>query len=151
MIDWRIAKIASSGMRGMRLRLRHVMTSPSRDGLADAARAARRRRLASRVVAVMRRSPTRRRRVAGEGEEDVVERRAAQADVVDGDAGLVEVADDLDEARGAAVRRAPSGVRVCSSTVASPSASRARTSIARAMSLAVVDDHLDALAADLRP
>ena len=29
MIDWRIAKIASSGMRGIRLRLRHATTRPS--------------------------------------------------------------------------------------------------------------------------
>ena len=29
MIDWRTAKIASSGDRGMRLRLRHATTSPS--------------------------------------------------------------------------------------------------------------------------
>jgi hypothetical protein len=30
MIDWRTAKIASSGIRGIRLRLRHMMISPSR-------------------------------------------------------------------------------------------------------------------------
>ena len=43
--------------------------------------------------------------VAGERQEHVVERRPAQADVVDRDPRLVEVADDVDELLRAAVRR----------------------------------------------
>ena len=54
--------------------------------------------------------------VAGEGEEDVVQGRTAQADVVDGDVGLVEVAHDLDE-RCAPPCAGTVSRRVCSSTV----------------------------------
>ena len=40
-----------------------------------------------------------------QAQEDVVERRSAKGDVVDADLGLVEVADDLDEAGSAAMSR----------------------------------------------
>ena len=108
MIDWKIAKIASSGMRGMRLRLRQVMTRLSATALAKPPRAtgavgvggAHADLLVSKAVVLG--------AVPGQRQEDVVERRPAQADVVDPDPGRVEVADDLDEALRAAARRARS-------------------------------------------
>ena len=62
--------------------------------------------------------------MAGQSEEDLVERRSTQGDVVDRDPGLIEVADDLREHLGAAMgrhrqlarvlieRRLPGGVTV---------------------------------------
>ena len=63
--------------------------------------------------------------VAGQGQEHVVEGRAAQGDVVDPDAGLVEVADDLHQA---SARRRSAGTvsrRVCSSRTDARRRSRA--------------------------
>ena len=72
MIDWRIAKIASSGIRGTRFRLRQATTRPSRGGL---------RRGVTRSPSLPRLGLVGRRRgrVAGQREEDVVEGRPAQA------------------------------------------------------------------------
>ena len=88
------------------------------EAVANAWREAAGRRHGSAVVSAAHDAPPRVARLAGvvlvavrrqssaawpvSVEEDVVERRAAQPDVVDRDAGLVEVADDLDEALGAA-------------------------------------------------
>ena len=88
--------------------------------------------------------------VAGEGQEDIVERGPAQADVVD-----VRSPPRRSRARpGRAPRRrrwsATVRRRVCSSTVTSPWQSRDRISVARLDLVAVADDDLDALAADLR-
>ena len=157
MIDWRTAKIASSGIRGIRLRLRHVTIRPSVSAWRDAARAD-----AAGVVVVMTasreplgRRPRRRRCLSSAAwpvrrQEDVVERRPAQADVVDGDARLVEVAHDLDQ-RLRAARGGTVSSRVCSSSVGLADADRRiRTRRARGDVGSVVDDDLDALAADLR-
>ena len=99
MIDWRIAKIASSGMRGTRLRLRQLITQPSATATSPA-RLARlalpflRSRSAPRPSAAA--GPPRPRRPR-EREEDVVERRPAEADVVDRDRSLAEATHDVDE------------------------------------------------------
>ena len=63
--------------------------------------------------------------VAGQAQEDVVERRPAQADVVDLDARLVEVADDLRRAVCAPPSTATVSRRVCSSSDAVADADRA--------------------------
>ena len=136
MIDWRIAKIASSGMRGMRLRLRQPMTRPSLS-------AWRRRQppawagAGGRVVLMRLPSHSRLPRIVVlvraawpvSAEEDVVEGRPAQADVVDGDAGLVEVAHDLDERASPAARSARSAA--------------AGVLVDRALALAVARQDLD--------
>src|SRR6478735_4755834 len=51
-------------------------------------------------------------RLTGQGEEDLVEGRAAQADVVDGDLSVVEQADDRRQLVGAAVDRCRDAVGV---------------------------------------
>ena len=87
--------------------------------------------------------------MAGEGEEDVVERRSSQRDVVDADPRLVEVAHDLDEGASAGTRRRRQSARVLiggdvARAVAREDLLRSRDGIA------VVDDDLDPLPADLR-
>ena len=86
--------------------------------------------------------------MAGERQEDVVERRAADADVVDADRRLVEVAHDLDEAHRAAVGgyRQAAGVLVDRGLpVAVPVEHLDGPRDVRP----VADDDLDPLAADL--
>ena len=85
--------------------------------------------------------------VTREREEDVVERRPAQPDVVDLDPLLAEPAHDVDELRRAAVRsdRQPAGVPV--DRAGSVRSEQRRRSLER---LALVHDDLDPLAADLR-
>src|SRR4051794_14006297 len=85
--------------------------------------------------------------MAGEGEEDVVEGRAAQTDVVDHDARVAEVADDLDEA----LRPAEGG----DGDAAGMGVERALAALGHELAstrdvVRTVDDHLDALTADLR-
>ena len=88
--------------------------------------------------------------VAGEGEEHVVERRAAQRDVVQCDAGRVEVAQRLGQHGGAAGDRGgePAGVLVDLDRAALGQLRRAPRARA-GMSLAAGDHDLDPLAADL--
>ena len=139
MIDWRIAKIASSGMRGTRFRLRQRDDEPVGDGGPERGRSLRARRRPRRLSSAA--WPV-------SVEEDVVERRPAQADVVDPDPGVPEPPHDVDELLRAAVRRRSVSLRVCSSSVAAPSG-REQLAVACEV-VAVVDDDLDALAADLR-
>ena len=86
--------------------------------------------------------------MAGQGEEDVVEGRPAKTDVVDADAGFIEVADDLDQHGRAAMsrHRQPPGVLVDERLFAGG----AGQDLDRALeAVAGVDDNLDPLAADL--
>ena len=100
-------------MRGMRFRLRQRDDQAVGDDLAKPPRATGADRLVGGGHASSRRRASsivgwRLGGVPGQRQEHVVERRPAQADVVDRDPGLVEVADDLDERLRAARRRARS-------------------------------------------
>ena len=151
MIDWRIAKIASSGIRGIRLRLRQPMSEPVGDGRSEASR---RRELpvAGAVIGVLlpgrlglglldgdvAGQAGRRRRASGGGGRC---RRC--------DPGVVEFADRRATSDCAPPSAGTVTRRVCSSRVAAPIPMPSRISRARDQS-PVVDHDLDALAADLR-
>src|SRR5260221_9739284 len=86
--------------------------------------------------------------VPGQPEEDVVQRRSSQRDVVDTDPGLVKIAHDLDQPGGAALRgdRQAAGVLVDDGCLAAdPGQELDRTRYR----VAPVDDDLDPFATDL--
>ena len=157
MIDWKIAKIASSGMRGMRIRLRPMTIRPSdtawrkppwgaavRTPAPAVMRPSRPSRPPSVVVVLVVFGD----RVTGQRQEDVVERRPAEADVVDGDPRFVEVADDLRQVRRPVVGRdrEPAGVQVEGAFTGET----ADEDLACALDVVTgMDDDLDAGAADL--
>ena len=87
--------------------------------------------------------------VPGQGEEHVVERGPAQTDVVDGDPGVVELAQDLDQGLGAALRvdGQLAGVLVQRDL---PTAARSEDPGGALKVVAAMDDHLDPLPAELR-
>ena len=87
--------------------------------------------------------------MAGQREEDVVERRAAEPDVVDRDPGVVEIADDLDEALGAGPRGRGDAARVVVDGGLALAVARDDRDGLRDHR-PVADDDLDPLAADLR-
>ena len=92
MIGWTVKASSSSGARGRRIRLRSVTTSVSDSSASHSA------------ALLFRRVPRQR-------QEDVVERRTPQRDVIDADACLVEPADRLDDrsaARLTPIRTSPS-------------------------------------------
>ena len=87
--------------------------------------------------------------VPGQREEHVVERRPAQADVVDGDPRVVEVAQDLDERLRAALRVDRQLARVLVERDL-PAAAGGEDRGGALEVVAAMDDHLDPLAAELR-
>ena len=87
--------------------------------------------------------------MTGQRQEDVIERRPAEADVIDGDPRLVEVADDLGQVRRPAVGRdrEPAGVQVEGAFAGET----ADEDLACALDVVTgMDDDLDAGPADLR-
>ena len=158
MIDWRIAKIASSGIRGMRLRLRQPMSRLSRRRRGDAARG---RRGAVRLVdgghAALPSSLAR-----GSRSSSTAPRRARSARGTrrraSGGAGRCRRSRSRRRRGRGRPGRAPSrrrsawtvSSRVCSSSVDLAAAAGARGCRVRARrGRRVVDDDLDPLAADL--
>ena len=119
-------------MRGTRLSVRHAMTSPSAAG-------------AGRLFTTSSSERELLRRMAGERQEDVVEGRSAKGDVVDPDTGVAERAHDVDELLRSAVGRDGEPLRPL---VARRRAVRGEHVRGLREPGAIVDDHLDPLAAD---
>ena len=104
------------------------------------------RRLSAAPPRLAASSPPVLRGVAGQREEHVVERRAADAEVVDPDAGLVEAAHRLDDRAAAlADRQRDDAVRRAAARSSAIGASAAHGASASAASL---EAHLEPLAAD---
>src|SRR5688500_12548354 len=100
-------------------------------------------------VAVRARARGKLRGMAGEGEEHVVQRRAAKGDVVNGNVGLVQIAHDLNETARAAARGDGDASHMVVEGVLTLGRARQQRDRARQRG-PVADDYLDPLAADLR-
>src|SRR5690349_20184457 len=83
----------------------------------------------------------------GQAEEDVIERRSPEGDVIDGDTRLIEIADDLDQRSGATRRRHGDLAGVFVERAVAEAV--AREDGRRSLDLRPLADHdLDALATD---